>query len=229
MSHHAALVCALGTSNNAAHVSSDSTSTLPASGSAYDPFAVTSGSNLVLAKFLMLPISATCSALTYGSQSMTFGQAFTDGTTNRFELWYLIAPAVGTASFTPTWTGGFTGGAYPSFSILLSGVAQSSPLVNTGSLNLSGSATINDGFPSRTPGGIIVDMVVNVSTQNGATAPDVTDSTQTQRQTSTYTNRTARLYTKQYSAGVGPLLTFNLTGNSSDFHIAGILGQFVSA
>jgi len=81
--------------------------------------------------------TVSVSGITYGVQSLTFIRADTQGTSIRSELWYLIAPASGTATVTVTLSASSraTGG-----SVTYTGVAQTLPIdVHGGGTGLSSS------------------------------------------------------------------------------------------
>jgi hypothetical protein len=69
--------------------------------------------------------TVSVSGITYGAQSLTFIRADTRSTNVRGELWYLVAPAIGTATITVTLTGAADAACGSS---TYSGVSPTSPL-----------------------------------------------------------------------------------------------------
>jgi len=109
-----------------------------------------SGPNRIMIVGVSIRITTvSVSSITYGAQSLTFIRADTHASaTIRSELWYLIAPASGTATVTMTLSGTSmaTGG-----SCTYTGVAQTSPL------DVNGGGTGKSASPSQS---------VTVSTQS---------------------------------------------------------------
>jgi hypothetical protein len=100
----------------------------------------------------IMTTTVSVSGITYGRQSLTFIRADTDKTTVKSELWYLVAPASGTAAVTVTLSGSSeaVGGSSTFF-----GVSQASPLdADTG---LTGSSiTPSQSIKVNTPNSMLV-------------------------------------------------------------------------
>jgi hypothetical protein len=125
---------------------------------------VAAGSNrllIVKIAFRLGSNSATAvSALTYGGVPLTFlGQAKSAATNSvRVEYWYLVAPAVGTASVAVTWTGGPYGrvGSATSYT----GCSQVTPL---GAVASNFASTNHPSLVvAAAPGDLVVDAQANL-------------------------------------------------------------------
>ncbi len=101
-----------------------------------------SGSNMIMVVGVAIKTtSVSVSSITYGSQSLTFIRSDTVGTSERTELWYLVAPISGTARVTVNLSGSSkaVGG-----SMTYTGVAQTSPIdANNGATGTGTSASVS--------------------------------------------------------------------------------------
>jgi len=153
--------------------------------------------------------TVSVSSITYGSQSLTFIRADTHASaTIRSELWYLIAPASGTATVTVTLSGTSkaTGG-----SCTYSGVAQTSPIdVHGGGTGTGGGGT-GDPSQSVTVTAAEVMLLGHLAITGSATTVSSEGSGQTMRWDQVTTGGSAASRNRGHGSDKGPVGTGSQT------------------